>query len=54
MYSFNQSLVFVPALLLVILARLVLQRHTAIQVLLGVLIGVLTPLAVVLLLAALI
>ena len=47
MYSFNQSLVFLPALLLVILARLVLQRHTAVQVLLGVLIGLLTPLAVV-------
>ena len=50
MFGFNQSLVFVPVLLLVVLARLVLKRHTAAQVMIGVLIGVLTPLAVVALL----
>ena len=54
MFGFDRSLVFVPVLMLVILARLVLQRHTAVQVLLGVLIGLLTPLAVVSLLRALI
>lgn len=43
----EQSLLFVPLLLLVILARLVLKRHTASQILIGALIGVLTPLVVV-------
>ena len=54
MFGFSQSLVFVPVLLLVVLARLVLKRHTAAQVLIGVLIGVLTPLAVVALLGTMI
>ena len=54
MFGLNQSLVFVPVLLLVVLARLVLKRHTAAQVLIGVLIGVLTPLAVVALLGTMI
>ena len=47
MFGFGQSLLFVPLLMLVVLARLVLKRHTALQILVGVLIGVLTPLAVV-------
>lgn len=46
-YGLRQGLLFLPLLLLVIVARLVLRRHTASQILLGVLIGVLTPLAVV-------
>ena len=47
LFGFKQSLIFVPILLLVILARLVLKRHTPLQILLGVLIGTLTPLAVI-------
>ena len=54
MYGFVQSLVFVPLLLLVALARLVLKRHTSLQVLIGVLIGLLAPLGVVALLGAMI
>ena len=50
MYSFGESLAFLPLLLLVALARLVLKRHTPLQILLGALIGALTPLAVVALL----
>ena len=46
LFGFKQSLIFVPILLLVILARLVLKRHTPLQIVLGVLIGTLTPLAV--------
>ena len=46
-FGFERSLVFVPLLMLVILARLALKRHTAIQILIGALIGVLTPLLVV-------
>ncbi|MCY3832687.1 MAG: hypothetical protein OXG85_06695 [Chloroflexi bacterium] len=47
MFSFNHGLAFVPVLLLVVLARLVLKRHTGAQILLGVLIGSLTPFVVV-------
>ena len=46
-YGFNKSLVFIPVLLAVILARLVLRRHTAWQIVLGALIGVFTPLIVI-------
>ena len=46
-FGFSQSLLFVPVLLLVILARLALKRHTPLQILIGVLIGVVTPLAVI-------
>lgn len=53
-FGFAQSLLFVPLLLFVVLARLVLKRHTVLQVLIGVLIGVLTPLGVVALLGAVI
>ncbi len=47
LFGFAQALFFVPVLLLVVLARLVLRRHTTLQIMVGVLIGVLTPLAVV-------
>lgn len=47
MFGFQKSLFFVPALLLVILARLVLKRHTPVQIMIGTLIGTLTPLAVI-------
>ena len=47
LFGFAQGLVFIPVLLLVVLARLVLQRHTTLQIMVGVLIGILTPLAVV-------
>lgn len=46
-FGFQRSLIFIPILLLVILARLVLKRHTAPQIVAGALIGALTPLAVV-------
>ena len=46
-FGFQRSLIFIPVLLLVVLARLVLKRHTALQILAGALIGTLTPLAVV-------
>ena len=46
-YGFNKSLVFIPVLLVVILARLVLRRHTVWQIVLGALIGTFTPLAVI-------
>lgn len=46
-YGFNKSLVFIPVLLLVILARLALERHTVWQIVLGALIGVCTPLLVI-------
>ncbi|MDE2856986.1 MAG: hypothetical protein OXN94_03965 [Chloroflexota bacterium] len=46
-YGFNKSLIFIPVLLLVILARLALRRHTAWQIVLGALIGACTPLAVI-------
>lgn len=47
LFGFAQALLFVPLLLLVVLARLVLRRHTMLQIMVGVLIGVLTPLLVV-------
>ena len=47
LFGFAQGLLFVPLLLIVVLARLVLRRHTALQIMAGVLIGVLTPLLVV-------
>ena len=47
LFGFAQGLLFLPVLLLVVLARLVLRRHTTLQIMVGVLIGVLTPLAVV-------
>jgi hypothetical protein len=43
-FGFSKGLVFLPLLLLVVLARLVLERHTPAQIILGALIGVLTPL----------
>ncbi len=46
-YGLRQGLLFLPLLLLVIVARLALRRHTGPQILLGALIGLLTPLAVV-------
>ena len=47
MFGFEQCLIWVPALLLVVLARLALKRHTPVQLLAGALIGTLTPLVVV-------
>ena len=47
LFGFAQGLLFMPLLLLVVLARLVLRRHTTLQIMAGVLIGVLTPLLVV-------
>ena len=47
MFGLSRGLAFVPILMLVVLARLVLKRHTATQIILGALIGVLTPLGVV-------
>ena len=44
MFGFSKGLVFLPLLLLVVLARLVLERHSPAQIILGTLIGVLTPL----------
>jgi len=54
MFGVKQGLAFLPVLLLVVLARLVLRRHTGTQIMLGALIGALTPLAVVAALGALI
>lgn len=47
LFGFAVGLLFIPILLLVVLARLVLQRHTILQIMVGVLIGVLTPLLIV-------
>ena len=47
MFGLTRSLVLVPLLMLVVLARLVLKRHTAAQILVGALIGTLTPFAVI-------
>ena len=47
MFGFNQGLLFLPVLLLVVLARLVLGRHTPGQILIGTMIGLLTPLGAV-------
>ncbi len=46
-YDLGAALAYVPLLLLVVLARLVLKRHTPLQIMQGTLIGLLTPLAVV-------
>lgn len=46
-YDLRAGLIFLPALLLVVLARLALRRHTPAQIILGALIGVLTPLGAV-------
>ncbi|MCY4144949.1 MAG: hypothetical protein OXE95_00320 [Chloroflexi bacterium] len=46
-YGVGAAFVYVPLLLLVILARLVLKRHTPIQIMQGTVIGLLTPLAVI-------
>lgn len=45
MFGLSKGLLFLPLLLLIVLARLVLGRHSPAQIILGVLIGVLTPLA---------
>lgn len=47
MFGLDKGLVFLPLLLLVVLARLVLRRHTPAQIIVGALIGLLTPLAVI-------
>lgn len=46
-YGFHKSLIFIPLLLLVILARLALRRHTVWQIVVGALIGTCTPLVVI-------
>ncbi len=46
-YDLGTALAYMPLLLLVVLARLVLKRHTPLQIVQGTLIGLLTPLAVV-------
>ena len=53
-FGLDQGLLFLPLLLLVALARLVLGRHTRAQILIGTLIGLLTPLGAVAALAFLI
>ena len=53
-FGLKQGLAFLPVLLLVVLARLVLRRHTGAQIMLGVLIGALTPLALVAILGGLV
>ncbi len=52
-YGFGEALLYLPLLLVVILARLVLKRHSPMQIMQGTLIGLLTPLAVVALAGAL-
>ena len=47
LFGFSQSLIFIPVLLAVVLARLVLNRHTPVQIIAGILIGALTPFAVI-------
>ena len=49
-FGIEMSLVFVPLILLVVLARLVLHRHTVTQIMTGTLIGTLTPFLVIALL----
>ena len=46
-YGMGSALAWVPLLLLVVLSRLALKRHTPAQILQGTLIGLFTPLAVV-------
>lgn len=50
-FDIQSSLIFIPVILLVILARLVLKRHTYAQVMAGTLVGTLTPFAVILFLS---
>lgn len=47
MFGLDKGLLFLPLLLLVVLARLVLGRHTPAQIIVGALIGLLTPLSVI-------
>jgi len=47
LFGFSQSLIFMPMILVVVLARLVLKRHTAVQIMAGLLISTLTPFAVI-------
>ena len=47
LFSVGQSLFLLPVVLLVVLARLVLRRHTPAQIMAGILIGTLTPFAVI-------
>lgn len=54
LFGFSQSLIFIPLILVVVLARLVLRRHTPVQIMAGVLIGALTPFAVIAALALII
>ncbi len=51
-YGMGQALLLLPLLLLVVAARLVLRRHTPAQVISGALIGLLTPLVVVVVVGA--
>ncbi len=51
LFGLAQAFAFLPLLLLVVLARLVLKRHSPAQIIVGTLIGTLTPLAVVALLS---
>lgn len=46
-FSVSLSMYFVPVILLVVLARLVLLRHTPLQLVAGSLIGILTPFLVI-------
>ena len=46
-FGFQRCLIFIPVLLLVVVARLTLKRHTPLQIVAGALIGTLTPLVVV-------
>lgn len=52
-YGFSSSMVFIPVIMLVALARLVLDRHTPMQILMGTLVGTITPFAVIWLLGSL-
>ena len=47
LFGFSQSLMLMPVILAVVLARLVLGRHTPLQIMAGILIGALTPFAVI-------
>ncbi|GEM_PF-978996 len=46
-YGFDVSLLLIPVIMLVVLARLVLDRHTPMQIMIGTLIGSITPFAVI-------
>jgi len=47
LFGFTQSMLFIPLIMLVVLARLVLNRHTPVQIMMGTLIGTITPFAVI-------